>query len=296
MYLIEVDRVLRPGGYWILSGPPINWETHWKGWQRTKEDLAEEQEAIESLARSLCWKKVIQKGNLAIWQKPWNHIDCIKTRRVFKTPPMCKSESGRDGDTAWYTKMETCITPLPDATDRKEVSGGALSKWPARLSAIPPRILLGTLPGITSSTFTDDTETWRKRVDYYKSSLVPTLGVNGRYRNIMDMNAGFGGFAATLEKDRDNVWVMNVVPTIAKHNTLGVIYERGLIGTYQDWYNIVDWIILKYFTIFLYNFIDYLRLWYHVGARHSRLIHEHMILFMLTPFSGCTKTGNSRCH
>merc|ERR1711915_584555 len=31
------------------------------------------------------------------------------------------------------------------------------------------------------------------------------------------------------------VWVMNVVPSDAKHNTLGVIYERGLIGTYQNW-------------------------------------------------------------
>ena len=31
-------------------------------------------------------------------------------------------------------------------------------------------------------------------------------------------------------------WVMNVVPSDAKHNTLGVIYEWGLIGTYQNWY------------------------------------------------------------
>ena len=49
----------------------------------------------------------------------------------------------------------------------------------------------------------------------------------------MDMNAGLGGFAAALSKYA--VWVMNVVPT-AKNNTLGIIYERGLIGTYMDWY------------------------------------------------------------
>ena len=46
------------------------------------------------------------------------------------------------------------------------------------------------------------------------------------YRNVMDMNAGLGGFAAALTSDK--VWFMNVVPTIAKKNTLGVIYERGL--------------------------------------------------------------------
>ncbi|KAE8796656.1 putative methyltransferase PMT2 [Hordeum vulgare] len=31
------------------------------------------------------------------------------------------------------------------------------------------------------------------------------------------------------------LWVMNVVPFIADTNTLGVIYERGLIGMYHDW-------------------------------------------------------------
>ncbi|PWA37843.1 putative methyltransferase PMT2 [Artemisia annua] len=28
MYMMEVDRVLRHGGYWVLSGPPINWKTN----------------------------------------------------------------------------------------------------------------------------------------------------------------------------------------------------------------------------------------------------------------------------
>lgn len=49
----------------------------------------------------------------------------------------------------------------------------------------------------------------------------------------MDMNAGLGGFGASLNSPK--LWVMNVVPTIAS-NTLGVIYERGLIGIYHDWY------------------------------------------------------------
>ncbi|MCO5584736.1 hypothetical protein L7F22_038668 [Adiantum nelumboides] len=229
VYLIEVDRVLRPGGYWVFSGPPINWEMHWKGWQRTKDDLSEEQDAIESLARRLCWKKVIQKGNLAVWQKPWNHIDCIKKKRVLKAPHICKNQ---DADAAWYKKMETCITPLPETTDRKAVAGGPLANWPTRLVSVPPRILNGTLPGVTESTFQKDTAQWKKRVSYYKDSLIPPLG-NGRYRNIMDMNAGLGGFATALVKDE--VWVMNVVPSSAKLDTLGVVYERGLIGTYQDW-------------------------------------------------------------
>jgi hypothetical protein len=45
--MMEVDRVLRPGGYWVLSGPPINWKVNYKGWQRTKKDLEAEQNKID---------------------------------------------------------------------------------------------------------------------------------------------------------------------------------------------------------------------------------------------------------
>ncbi|QHO01579.1 putative methyltransferase [Arachis hypogaea] len=55
----------------------------------------------------------------------------------------------------------------------------------------------------------------------------------GRYRNIMDMNAGLGSFAAAIQSPK--LWVMNVMPTTAEKSTLEVIYERGLIGIYHDW-------------------------------------------------------------
>lgn len=99
MYLIEVDRILRPGGYWILSGPPIHWKKYWRGWERTQEDLKQEQDAIEDVAKRLCWKKVIEKNDLSIWQKPINHVECIKSRKVYKTPHICKSDNP---DMAWY--------------------------------------------------------------------------------------------------------------------------------------------------------------------------------------------------
>ncbi|VAH50324.1 unnamed protein product [Triticum turgidum subsp. durum] len=146
LYLIEVDRILRPGGYWILSGPPINWKKHSKGWQRTREDLNAEQQAIESVAKSLCWKKIKEVGDIAIWQKP--------------------------------------------------------------------------------------TKLWKKRVGHYKS-VISQFGQKDRYGNLLDMNARFGGFAAALAGDP--MWVMNMVPTVGNSTTLGVIYERGLIGNYQDW-------------------------------------------------------------
>ncbi|CAH8325323.1 unnamed protein product [Eruca vesicaria subsp. sativa] len=233
VYLMEVDRVLRPGGYWILSGPPINWQKRWKGWERTMDDLNEEQTQIEQVARSLCWKKVVQKDDLAIWQKPFNHIHCKKMRQVLKNPEFCRFD--QDPDMAWYTKMDSCLTPLPEvdeAEDLKKVAGGKVEKWPARLTAVPPRVNNGDLKEITPEVFLEDTALWKQRVSYYKK-LDYQLGETGRYRNLLDMNAYLGGFAAALADDP--VWVMNVVPVEAKHNTLGVIYERGLIGTYQNW-------------------------------------------------------------
>ncbi|KAI3420555.1 Methyltransferase, partial [Psidium guajava] len=227
-YLMEVDRVLRPGGYWILSGPPINWERHWKGWERTADDLKAEQDAIESIARSLCWKKLKQKGDIAIWRKPTNHVHCKRNRKVFKFPPFCPAQ---DPDKAWYTQMETCLTPLPEVSDIKDIAGGELAKWPERLTAVPPRIASGNL-GVTAETFKENTGLWSSRVSYYKS-LDHQLAQRGRYRNLLDMNADLGGFAAALVDDP--VWIMNVVPVEANASTLGAIYERGLIGTYQSW-------------------------------------------------------------
>ncbi|KAL3570333.1 hypothetical protein D5086_027582 [Populus alba] len=149
--------------------------------------------------------------------------------KITQNPPFCPAN---DPDKAWYTNMETCLTNLPEVSTNQDVAGGELPKWPERLNAVPPRISRGTLEGITAETFQKDTALWNRRVSYYKA-VNNQLEKPGRYRNILDMNAYLGGFAAALINDP--LWVMNVVPVQAKANTLGVIYERGLIGTYQDW-------------------------------------------------------------
>ncbi|KAG5058690.1 hypothetical protein JHK86_013686 [Glycine max] len=227
LYLIEVDRVLRPGGYWILSGPPIRWKKYWRGWERTEEDLKQEQDAIEEVAKRICWTKVVEKDDLSIWQKPKNHVGCAQTKQIYKTPHMCQSDNP---DMAWYQNMEKCITPLPEVNSADKMAGGALEKWPKRAFAVPPRISSGSIPSIDTEKFQKDNEVWRERIAHYKH-LVPLS--QGRYRNVMDMNAYLGGFAAALIKFP--VWVMNVVPPNSDHDTLGAIYERGFIGTYHDW-------------------------------------------------------------
>ncbi|CAL5376748.1 unnamed protein product [Camellia sinensis] len=107
MYMMEVDRVLRPGGYWVLSGPPINWRVNYEAWQRPKEELEEEQRKIEEIAKFLCWEKKHEKGEIAIGRKRVNKEYCSERE---SRATMCDSTNPDD---AWYKKMEICVTPYP---------------------------------------------------------------------------------------------------------------------------------------------------------------------------------------
>ncbi|KAD2393673.1 hypothetical protein R6Q59_012028 [Mikania micrantha] len=218
-YMMEIDRVLRPGGFWVLSGPPINWKNNYKSWQRAKEDLEEEQRNIEEVAKLLCWEKISENGETAIWQKTLNPESCRASEDASRV-----TYCSEDPDDVWYKKMETCVT---SATSNADVE---YKPFPERLNAIPPRIASGSIAGVSEDKYMEDNRQWKKHVNAYKK--INRIIDSGRYRNIMDMNAGFGGFAAAL--DSPKLWVMNVVPTLAE-NTLGVIYERGLIGIYHDW-------------------------------------------------------------
>lgn len=130
-----------------------------------------------------------------------------------------------------YKKMEACVTPYPETTGPDKVVGGTWKSFPERLNAVPFRISSGSIKGIGVEAYQEDNRSWKKHVNSYKR--INKILDSGRYRNIMDMNAGLGSFAAAIESPK--LWVMNVMPTIAEKDTLGVIYERGLIGIYHDW-------------------------------------------------------------
>ena len=110
--MMEVDRVLRPGGYWVLSGPPINWRNNYKAWLRPKEELQEEQRKIEDIARLLCWEKKYEQGEIAIWQKRVNAGACSGRQDDARTT-FCKAE---ETDDTWYgsiLEFPLSISPPP---------------------------------------------------------------------------------------------------------------------------------------------------------------------------------------
>ena len=76
-------------------------------------------------------------------------------------------------------------------------------------------------------------EYWQQEVTNYWKMLGNKIKPD-TIRNVMDMKANLGSFAAAL-KDKD-VWVMNVVPENGA-NTLKIIYDRGLLGTVHNWYD-----------------------------------------------------------
>ncbi|KAJ7528246.1 hypothetical protein O6H91_16G091300 [Diphasiastrum complanatum] len=221
--LLEIDRVLRPGGFWVLSGPPINYQVHWKGWESTEETQKANLDAIQDLLSRMCYSQYAMEGDIAVWQKPVEN-SCYENREPLTLPPIC--DDSIEPDAAWYVPIRPCIVPRPPGVQNVAIEH--IPRWPERLSSPPERLKF--ISGGNGGAFRTDTTLWKQRVNYYRS-LVPTLGSN-KIRNVMDMNTLYGGFAAALLNDP--VWVMNVVSSYAV-NSLGVVYDRGLIGTVHDW-------------------------------------------------------------
>lgn len=126
-------------------------------------------------------------------------------------------------------------------------------------------------------------EVWQERVDNYWSKLGSKIKA-GTIRNVMDMRANIGSFAAAL-KEKD-VWVMNVVPE-NQPKSLAIIYDRGLIGAVHNWYDSF---------LSCNNYFNKLNLWqtlfkflFHFTTYSLLWINEHK---MQEPI----KTLNCYCH
>ncbi|GBG80217.1 hypothetical protein CBR_g30584 [Chara braunii] len=214
--LVEVNRLLRPGGYFVWSSPPA--------YSHDPEDV-KNWGLMKDLTDRMCWKVVAQKHQSAIFQKPVDN-SCYDKREPETQPPMCPEED--DADSAWQKPMQTCLHAIPTTVQGTAGAGGwePLPAWPSRLS-LPPRRLVNA--GYDEAYFLKDTSAWQKRAQVYWETMKLEAD---EVRNVMDMDALFGGLAAALIGKP--VWVMNVVPISGK-NTLPVIYDRGLIGTLHDW-------------------------------------------------------------
>ncbi|KAH0941351.1 hypothetical protein HID58_000988 [Brassica napus] len=225
VYLLEIHRILRPGGFWVLSGPPVNYENRWKGWDTTVEEQRSNYEKLQDLLTSMCFKLYAKKDDIAVWQKSPDNMCYNKlSNDPDAYPPKC--DDSLEPDSAWYTPLRPCVVvPSPKL---KKTDLESTPKWPERLHSTPERI--SDVPGGNGGLFKRDDSKWKTRAKHYKK-LLPAVG-SDKIRNVMDMNTAYGGLAAALVDDP--LWVMNVVSSYAA-NTLPVVFDRGLIGTYHDW-------------------------------------------------------------
>ncbi|GKU98451.1 hypothetical protein SLEP1_g11457 [Rubroshorea leprosula] len=214
--LLEASRMLRAGGYFAWAAQPV---------YKHEENLQEQWKEMEDLTKRICWELVRKEGYLAIWQKPLNN-SCYLNLDAGARPPLC--DSNDNPDNVWDVSLRACITPLPE-----NGYGSNVSTWPMRLHYPPDRLQSIEMDASISrkELFRAESKYWYEIIDSYVRAF---RWKEMKLRNVMDMRAGFGGFAAALHDLQIDCWVMNVVP-VSGFNTLPVIYDRGLIGVVHDW-------------------------------------------------------------
>ncbi|KAL7607785.1 hypothetical protein Lser_V15G12378 [Lactuca serriola] len=223
--LLELNRVLRPGGYFVWSATPV--------YKKDEEEDVQIWKEMSALTEAMCWELITIKKDalngigVAIYQKPESN-ECYNERKI-QEPPMCKPDD--DPNASWYVTLQTCMHKVP--TNEKERGSQWPEEWPARVQT-PPYWLeknpMGVLEKSTPTDFETDYERWKWVVSKtYMSGLQIDWS---NVRNVMDMRAFYGGFAAALKDLK--LWVLNVV-NVDSPDTLPIIYERGLFGVYHDW-------------------------------------------------------------
>ncbi|AES71005.2 putative S-adenosyl-L-methionine-dependent methyltransferase [Medicago truncatula] len=214
--LLEVNRMLRAGGYFVWAAQPV---------YKHEEALEEQWEEMLNLTTRLCWKFLKKDGYIAVWQKPFDN-SCYLNREAGTKPPLC--DPSDDPDNVWYVDLKACISELP-----KNEYEANITDWPARLQTPPNRLQSIKVDAFISrkELFKAESKYWNEIIEAYVRAL---HWKKIRLRNVMDMRAGFGGFAAAMITQKLDSWVMNVVP-VSGPNTLPVIYDRGLIGVMHDW-------------------------------------------------------------
>ncbi|OVA02780.1 putative S-adenosyl-L-methionine-dependent methyltransferase [Macleaya cordata] len=215
--LMELNRILRPGGVFVWSATPVY-----------RDDTRDQNvwNAMVALTESICWKVVAKTVDssgigLVIYQKPVSNL-CYEERKE-NNPPLC--DQAEKQNSSWYVRLGSCLPQLPAVGLGGEYNWPA--PWPERLRSRPSSL---SMEPSAEEIFHEDTKHWSALVsDVYLGGLAINWS---RIRNVMDMNAGYGGFAAALIDLP--LWVMNIVP-IDVPDTLPVIFDRGLIGIYHDW-------------------------------------------------------------
>ncbi|XP_020233659.1 probable pectin methyltransferase QUA2 [Cajanus cajan] len=230
IFLIEADRLLKPGGYFVWTSPLTN--------ARNKENQ-KRWRFIQDFTLNLCWEMLSQQDETVVWKKT-SKKSCYASRKTRSGPSLCGR--GIDVESPYYRELQNCIGGIQS---RRWVPIDKRERWPSRANLNKNEL---AIYGLQPDEFTEDSDSWRTAVQNYWSLLSPLIFSDhpkrpgdedpsppyNMFRNVLDMNAHLGGFNSALLQARKSVWVMNVVP-ISGPNYLPLIQDRGFVGVLHDW-------------------------------------------------------------
>ncbi|MED6207591.1 hypothetical protein PIB30_037111 [Stylosanthes scabra] len=198
--LLELNRVLRPGGFFVWSATPV--------YQKLDEDV-EIWNAMKKLTKAMCWELIsiskdqVNGVGVAVYKKPTSN-ECYEARSMNE-PPICQDSD--DPNAAWNVPLQACMHKAPVSSTERGSQWP--EQWPTRLTNIPYWLSsdqVGVYGKPAPEDFSADYKHWKRVVS---KSYLNGMGIQwSNIRNVMDMNAIYGGFAAAL-KDR-SIWVMNI--------------------------------------------------------------------------------------
>ncbi|KAG2282051.1 hypothetical protein Bca52824_053271 [Brassica carinata] len=230
LLLVEVDRVLKPGGYFVWTSPLTN--------ARNKEDI-KRWNFVHDFAESICWTLLSQQDKTVVWKKTVK-TKCYSSRKPGVGPSVCSK--GHEVESPYYRPLQMC---LGGTRSRRWIPIEGRTRWPSRSNMNKTEL---SLYGLHPEEVGENAANWKANVRDYWSLLSPLIFSDhpkrpgdedpsppyNMLRNVLDMNAQYGGLNAALLEAKKSVWVMNVVPT-AGPNHLPMILDRGFVGVLHDW-------------------------------------------------------------
>ncbi|KAG7558623.1 putative S-adenosyl-L-methionine-dependent methyltransferase [Arabidopsis thaliana x Arabidopsis arenosa] len=214
MLLLEVDRVLKPGGYFVLTSPTNKAQGNLPDTKKTSISTR-----VDELSKKICWSLTAQQDEMFLWQKTVDS-SCYSSRSQASIP-LCK-----DGDSVpYYHPLVPCISGTTSKRWIPIQNRSAAGTTSAGLEIHGKSALRNYWSLLTPLIFSDHPK---------RPGDEDPLPPFNMIRNVMDMNARFGNLNAALLDEGKSAWVMNVVPVKAR-NTLPIILDRGFAGVLHDW-------------------------------------------------------------
>ncbi|KAF8377326.1 hypothetical protein HHK36_030702 [Tetracentron sinense] len=232
--LVEVDRVLKPGGYFVWTSPLTNTQRSFRNKENQKK-----WNIVRNFAESICWDMLSQQDETVVWKKT-SKKGCYASRKPGSGPAICSKS--HDVESPYYRPLQSCIG---GTQSRRWIPIEERTTWPSRSKLNLTEL---GIHGVHSEDFAEDALNWNSAVRNYWSLLSPLIFSDhpkrpgdedpsppfNMLRNVLDMNAHFGGFNHALLESGKTAWIMNVIPTNGP-NYLPLILDRGFVGVLHDW-------------------------------------------------------------